>query len=166
MALALPMRRGKALGATGARHDAERDFRQAEFGRLGGDDEIAHHGELAAAAEAISRDRRNHWLASLRQTRPAFEELAEIGFDKSLVSHLLHIGTRGKRLVAAGDNSATDMQIILEYRQGGIELLDQRLVEGVEGLRAIERDEANVAPRLDNDILVGHGGSYFWQWRQ
>jgi hypothetical protein len=33
------------------------------FGVFGGDDEVAHHRELAAAAERESRDRRDHRLA-------------------------------------------------------------------------------------------------------
>jgi hypothetical protein len=42
---------GEALRAAGARHDAELDLGLAEARRVGGDDDVAHHGELAAAAE-------------------------------------------------------------------------------------------------------------------
>ena len=68
MALALPTEAGEALRAAGARHDAELDLGLAELGRVGGDDDVAHHGELAAAAEREARDRGNDRLAA-RATR-------------------------------------------------------------------------------------------------
>ena len=65
MALALPTARGQALRAAHARHDAEGDLGLAELRGVGGDDDVAHHGELAAAAEAIAGDRGDERLPHL-----------------------------------------------------------------------------------------------------
>jgi hypothetical protein len=50
-------------------------------------------------------------------------------------------------------------------RDGGLEgvqrlgeIVDQRLVQCVERVRPIERDEPDLAAGLDEDVLVGHGG--------
>ena len=46
----------QALGAAGARHDAEVDFRLAEAGVLAGDEDVGVHGQLAAAAQGETVD--------------------------------------------------------------------------------------------------------------
>ena len=60
--LGLADRAGEALRAADAGDDAELDFRLAEFGVVGSDDEIALHGQLATAAEREARDRGDHGL--------------------------------------------------------------------------------------------------------
>ena len=55
---------GQPLRAADARHDAELDLGLAELGRVGGEDDVAHHGELAAAAERVAGDRRDDRLAA------------------------------------------------------------------------------------------------------
>ena len=72
MALDLPTKRVKPLRAAGARHDAELDFRLAELGGVGGDDEVAHHRELAAAAQRKARHRGDHRLAAAATAVPAW----------------------------------------------------------------------------------------------
>ena len=62
---------GEPLRAAGARHDAELDLGLAELRRVGGEDEVAHHGELAAAAEREARHRRDHRLAGLGRRSPS-----------------------------------------------------------------------------------------------
>ncbi len=54
---------GQALGAAGAGHGAEADFRLAELGGVGGEDHVAHHRHLAAAAEGEAGHRGDHRLA-------------------------------------------------------------------------------------------------------
>jgi hypothetical protein len=44
--------------------------RLAELGVVGRDDEVAHHGDLAAAAEREARDRRDDRLAPLADAVP------------------------------------------------------------------------------------------------
>ena len=71
--LGLADRAGQPLRAADARNDAELDLGLAELGVVGGDDEVALHRELAAAAERKARDRRDHRLAAraMRSWSPA-----------------------------------------------------------------------------------------------
>ncbi len=62
---------GQALRAAHAGHDAERDLGLAELGLVGGDDEVAHHRELAAAAEREARHRGDDRLAGAAGTAPS-----------------------------------------------------------------------------------------------
>ena len=61
----------QALRAARAGHDAELDLGLAELRVLGGDDEVAHHGQLAAAAQRVAGHRRDHRLAALRGCAPS-----------------------------------------------------------------------------------------------
>ena len=61
----------QALRPAGAGHRAEIDLGLAEAGILGGDDDVAHHRHLAAAAEREAADRRDDRLAALRDALPA-----------------------------------------------------------------------------------------------
>ena len=64
--LGLADRARQALRAAGAGDDAELDLGLAELGAVGGDDEVAHHRQLAAAAEREAGDRGDHRLADWR----------------------------------------------------------------------------------------------------
>src|SRR3546814_3068493 len=62
---------GQALRAAGAGNGADGDFRLAELGAVGGKDEVAHHGDLAAATQRIARHSGDHRLARLGEALPA-----------------------------------------------------------------------------------------------
>ena len=49
---------GQSLCSSGTREDTERDFRLAERGGRGGDEDIAHHGEFASSSELWRRVKR------------------------------------------------------------------------------------------------------------
>ena len=66
MALALPMERASRCVPPQPGMMPERDFRLAEFRRVGGNDEIAHQGQFAAAAQAIAGNGSDHGLAECR----------------------------------------------------------------------------------------------------
>lgn len=53
----------QALTTAHPEHNAELDFGLAKFRAIGGQDEIAHHGQFAAAAQSIARDRRDDGFA-------------------------------------------------------------------------------------------------------
>ena len=131
---------GEPLGAAGAGNDAELDFRLAEFGAVGGEDEVAHHRQFAAAAEREARDRGDDRLAQPRDAFPARDEVLEIGVHIGLLAHLLDVGAGGEGLVRAGDDQRADVGVLLEGAERGVEFVDQRLVERVERLRPIEPD--------------------------
>ena len=61
--LGLADRAGEPLRSAHAGADAELDLGLAELGGVGGEDEVAHHRHLAAAAERIAGDRRDDRLA-------------------------------------------------------------------------------------------------------
>ena len=105
---------GQPLRAAGARHDAELDLGLAELGGVGGDDEVAHHGELAAAAEREAGDRRDRRLAAARDAVPGRDEVLLVGLHVGLGLHLLDVGAGGERLLAAGDDDAADAVVGLE----------------------------------------------------
>ena len=106
--LGLADRAGETLRAADARNDAELDFRLAEFGIVGGDDHVALHGELAAAAERETRDCGDHRLAHRGGAIPIGGEVAQIGIGEGLFRHLLDVGAGRERLVGAGDHHAAD----------------------------------------------------------
>ena len=58
------------LRAADAGDDAELDLGLAEFGTVGGDDDVAMHGQLAAAAEREAGDRGDDRLGGARGAGP------------------------------------------------------------------------------------------------
>ena len=63
MALALPTARGRRCVPPAPGMMPSLISGWPNFARVGGDDEIAHHRQLAAAAEREARDRRDHRLS-------------------------------------------------------------------------------------------------------
>ena len=74
--LGLADRARQPLRAADAGDDAELDLGLAELGVVGGDDDVAQHGELAAAAERKARHRRDDRLAGARGAIPVGAEIA------------------------------------------------------------------------------------------
>ena len=104
MALDLPTKARQPLRPAHARHDAERDFGLAEFRVVGSDDEIAHHGEFAAAAKRVAGDGGDDRLANAGKFFPADEEILKICFDIGLGLHFLDVGAGGESLFRAGED--------------------------------------------------------------
>ena len=152
--LGLADRVRQPLRAADAGNDAELDLRLAEFGIVGGDDEIALHGKLAAAAEREAGDRGDDRLARCRGLMPVGAKIAEEHLGKILVGHFLDIGAGGESFFRSGDDHAADIAVGLERSDGPAELAHQRAVERIERLRPIEPDETDPAARFDNDVFV------------
>ena len=117
---------GQALRAARAGDHAELDLGLAELGGVGGEDEIAHHRELASAAERESGDGGDDRLARLRDVLPAGDEVAEESLGEGLVLHLLDVGAGGERLLGAGQHDRADGGVGLEGFERRVEVLDQR----------------------------------------
>jgi hypothetical protein len=64
----------QALRAAGAGHDADLDLGLAEARLVGGEDEVAHHRQLAAAAEGEAVHRGDHGLARAGDALPVAGE--------------------------------------------------------------------------------------------
>ncbi len=107
----------QTLRAAGPWNDAELDLGLAEFGGVRGQDKVAHHGQLAAAAERIAGDGGDDRLARPRHASQRAEEVVEIGLGEGLVAHLLDVGAGGESLVGAGEHDAADSRVRLETRQ-------------------------------------------------
>ena len=154
--LGLADRARQPLRAADAGNDAELDLGLAELRGVGGDDDVALHDQLAAAAERKARDRRDHRLARIRGRVPGGGEVAHERVDRGLVRHLLDVGAGGEGLLRAGDQDAADAVVGVEggdrLRQLGIE----RGVERVERLRPVEPDDADAALGFDEDGFVAH----------
>jgi len=131
---------GEPLRAAGAGHDAEIDLWLAEGGIVAGKNNVAGHGELAAAAERVARDRRDDRLAAIADAVERRDEIAAIGLDEGLLVHLLDVDAGGKRLLAAGDDDAADFRIGLEAVKRAVELLDEERIQRVQRMRPDERD--------------------------
>ena len=80
MALDLPTKRVRRCVPPVPGMTPEVDLRLAEFGVVGGDDEVAHHGQLAAAAEREAGHRGDHRLAARVATRSQFAD--EVARDR------------------------------------------------------------------------------------
>ena len=73
--------------------------------------------------------------------------------------HGTGVGTGGERLVAAGNDDGADVVIIVKRQQGCADFIHQAIVEGVELLGAIERDDADAVAAFDKDEFAGHAAS-------
>ena len=111
--------------------------------RLGGDDQVARQGQLAAAAQAVAADRGNDGLLDAGHRVPVADEGAAHHAHDGGVGHLLDVGAGGEGLLAAGDHDATDALVLVERRQGVHHFIHQGRVEGVERLRPVELDDAD-----------------------
>ena len=148
---------GQALGAPGARQDAQLDLGLTEFGIVSRQDEIAHHGKLRAAAEGESGHSGDNGLAHLCNALPLGNEVPKIGVQICVGLHFLHIGARGKSLFRAGQNNAADLLRRFCLIERGIEIFDQLNGECIQRLRTIEPDEANRTMCFGQNSFICHG---------
>jgi hypothetical protein len=103
------------------------------------------------------RHRGNNRFAHAREPLVVTGIVGAENVDVGLVRHLLDVGTGGKRLVGAGDEDAADTGIGVEGLDRAEELVHQRDVERVQGLRPVETDDADAAASFDNDGFAAHG---------
>ena len=157
--LGLADRAGQPLRAAHARRDAKLDLGLAEFGLVAGDDEIGHHRQLAAAAQREAVDRGDPGLAGLLHdlAGPGGEEIVEIEIRRLLLAHLLDVGARGEGLVARSGQYRAQLSLVgLIGREGRDQVLKHLRIQGVERLRAVERDQRDLVMLFDGDGPVGH----------
>src|SRR5690606_39794217 len=112
---------------------------------------------LAAATEGEAGHGGDDRLAPAGHAVPARDEILEVGLGIGEVLHLLDVGAGREGLLRAGDDDRADARILLEAVERRVELADELRVEGIEGLRPVERDEADLAARLHEDGFIGHG---------
>jgi hypothetical protein len=86
----------------------KRDLRLAELRGVSGNDEVAHHRKLAAAAERIARNRCNQRLPRARHALEVRERIARVEVSELALRHLLDVSAGGERLFRTGDDDAAD----------------------------------------------------------
>ena len=67
--------------------------------------------------------------------------------------HLLDVGAGGERLFAAGEQDAADLVVGLEVVDGRRDLAKHAERQCVEHFRPVQRDDADRALALDNDVF-------------
>jgi hypothetical protein len=139
-----------------ARHHPELDLRLAEAGRVGRNDEIADHGQLAAAAQRIAGNGGNHRLSQIGDPLPVGEEVVHIGRGIGLVLHLLDVGAGREGLLIAGHHHGADRRVGIEGLERGRKLGNDARAQRVENRRAVQRQQAHRIAAFDNDGFVGH----------
>ena len=136
---------GQTLCATSARNDANFDFGLTKLGVVCGDDEVAHHGQLAATAQCKSTDRGNDRFADASNGFPiAGDEILVVNLSKAELGHGGNVGTGGKGFFVAGDDDATDLVVGVECFQGLPQLHHQFTMQRIQLLGAVQRDDAHL----------------------
>ena len=85
-------------------------------------------------------------------------ERVHVGFSR----HLPDVGARRKRLLRASEHDAADLGRRLERVDRMAQVGDQRGIERIERLRAVETHDPHLAARLDLDVLVAHSALSFF----
>lgn len=98
-----------------------------------------------------------HRLGELGNIAPVGEHVSAVGLGVSLGGHLLDVGTSGKGLLGSGQNDGSNVVVEVKLLAGGNNLVDEIIAQGVEGLRSVEGDNADVSLDLGEDVLVRSG---------
>ncbi len=147
----------QSLRAASAGNHAQLDFGLAELGRVGRDDDVAHHGKLAAAAQRIAGHRGDHGLADALERFPVARDVfAAVHVHVRPVFHGADVSPRREGLFATGDDDAADVGIGLECQQRGAQFVHELIVQRVERLGTIQRQQADSAPGFDQYKRLAH----------
>jgi hypothetical protein len=154
----------QALRAAGPGDDAQLDLGLTELGRVGGDHDVAHHRQLAATAQREAGHCGDHRLADRADGFPvAGDQVAGVGRDEVVLGQHADVGAGGKGFVAAGDHDRADAGVGVEASQRGAQLVHQAVIQRVQRLRPVQRDQAGahgaVAADFGEDVFVGHDHS-------
>jgi hypothetical protein len=114
------------------------------FGVVGRDDEVAHHGQLAAAAQGKAADGRDHRLAHAADLLPvAGDVVLVVDVGEGVGGHGADVGAGGKRLFAAGQDDAADAVVGVKAFERLAQLIHELVVQGVELLGPVQGDDAH-----------------------
>ena len=137
-----------------------------EAGVVGGNDQIAHHGQLTAAPQGDAFDGCDDGFADAGDGFPvAGNEVVAVGIHEVVVAHGRDVGAGGKGTSTPCQDDGTDTGIPVERQQCVAKLVHQGIVQSVELLGAIEPDEPHAAMGLGLDASVlrlrlAHGVSW------
>ncbi len=106
--LGLADRPRQPLRTAHARQYTQLDLGLTELGRIRGDQDVAHHRQLAAAAQRVPGDRGDGRRAGGRELRPQLEEVGRVHVGERQLGHLLDVGAGGEGLLVAGEDDGAD----------------------------------------------------------
>ena len=149
------------LGAADARDGAERDLRLAEFRGVGGDDDVAHHRQFAAAAERVAGDRGDGRLAAGGDAVAA--DRGEIAALNMSMKPFGCISLMSAPAANAFSLPVSRMQPIASSasRSSIAAAISPKHAERqrVEHFRTVETDDADRALAFDDDVFEAAHGS-------
>jgi len=139
------------------------DLGLAELGVVSGNDDVAHHRQLATTTQRKTCYRGDHRLAHRAYGLPiASDQVLGVSGDKAVLGQHADVGPCSKCLVAAGDHDAADARIGVESLERGTQLVHQLVVQRVERFRTVQGDQSGAAiavtAKFGEDIFVGHVG--------
>ncbi len=136
---------------------ADEDLWLAELGLLAGDDDVAVHRQLVAAAQRVAAHRRDQRLLDAADAIPR-REGSSGHLDGRRASHLGDVRPGGEGALArAGQHDAADGVIGVKLLQPVGQLGDERPVERIELVGAVDGGGGDGLVALDDDILLRHG---------
>ncbi len=144
----------QALGPARARHNAKRNFRQTETGILPGNHHIAQQRQLAARAQRVAIHGGNQRFAEGVDPRPQLRANVVQGGGQIFFGHLVEIGPGSKAAFVAGNYAHRNLAIGCRGFEGGRQLAQQGIVQGVARRRAVQGQVQH--PPLTGDNQVAH----------
>ena len=143
-------RRLLAEGADDVRADRRRQQAEARFAErerhaVGDDADVAHRGEAQAAGVAVAVDARDHRHRAAVHRPQHLGERARVGVvllpgEVAGLAHEGEVGAGAERLAAAAEDDRADVGVAGERAERRRQLADERAVDGVAHLGAVEPD--------------------------
>src|SRR5690606_25219096 len=141
--LELANRAHQALGATGARHQTELDFRLGETGGFTGDDDVAVHCQLAAAAQGEAVHRGDDRLRATADRVPQQLGVTVVHLDRRGGGEFLDVRASHEELLAAGQHDGANIIAARQLTEVLGQLVANRRIEGVLGFRTVDAHDGN-----------------------
>ncbi|MBV8480608.1 MAG: enoyl-CoA hydratase/isomerase family protein [Actinobacteria bacterium] len=144
------------LRAAGAGEHTEVDLGLAELRRLGRDDQVAEHRQLAAASETEAGHRRDDRRAHLADRVPSLESRALVERHRRSRRELVDVRPRREGAVPAGEDDRADLLVAVELRERLDDCVHQLARERVQLLGPVHAHDADPAVALDEDVRLRH----------
>lgn len=145
----LPNRPRQPLAASGTWNRAQLDLGLAKVRSFCTVQDIAHQGQLTAAAEGVPGNSGDDWLLDVRGQRgPRFDEGSGVGLAEGQGGHFFDIGASGECPLGAGEEDGSYIGGGIELCEGLVQFGDKGCAKGVESLGAIEGDWCFVSIEL------------------
>ena len=159
---------GQALGAAEAGGDAQAHLRLSELGLFAGQTNVTGHGQLTAAAQGKAVDCGDDGLGEVLQLQKDLVAIAAefLGLNGSEVLHLADVGPSHKGTARAGEDDHQHLVVGLHRIQGGVQIPQDLLIQGVQGLRAVHGQHPDGAALFkgykrhseNSSLYLIHGG--------